>query len=1060
MFIKDKREKFSFRKYKDGRTDSKLIGATILAASVVLAVGASPVSAEITSNGVNETKLVTDILKPESTSATTFTDDQDPTKKVTVDAVIGRVAFLPTEANKNIGNVDGTDSVNFTSKATVNYLLEDDQSKLQDSKTVNGNSGTVTTPYDKKGIAYDTDGKDYRESTVEKTSSVDENTGKERKIQANNKEYELVHSEVINPDKTTYEKTHFNDIEAPVSPEGMHNNIGEINYEKITGKVYLVEETSNGQYGKFVEATNINSDKEAVEAWKSGQATAKDFTKENVTLHEGDTVLVLDKDTYAHGSGKITIDTINYRRKKVLEVPEYNYTAPYERTEGIPGSPTYAFWNHEISGEFSTLGDDDTFGTADDEKVNFNNETVLYYNNITKTLPPGITDSSKYNFKNESLQEILEEMHAQVKGILEYFEHNANNDVDRKEIQSRKEELKQNIASTIEMIKQNHIKVVVESERGLAFSQANLEILKRLRTHIEAAQNVLDDLNISLGASVETLPEYNQLKNVTLTKKETLKYSRMYGFNSGIIKSYHKDAVPEHYSDWEIEYPVMTGIEDSVYANKGNVSISDDLSKIKVINKNQKTTETEFSKQDVSTKEETDYVTKEIITPVRAYKVMAEGEPVVNHYYRMATNRSSEPILTENTKVGSVTIRYVSDTGEDSKEPKKVVTDTPYEVTKTYAVMSGTTKVGEEKDTEALTHSYDTRPYKLDTIVDDKTGFTYEFDAIDFISAPETGEIDKPQTIVSYRYRLVSKEDKTPTVTEAKGSVVVKYVDVDGNEIKDAENVVTDAVVKTTKTYATKSGDVVLSTRDEVENHTVAYSTQTAKEQTITKDGKKYKFYRVLPVDTKFTNVTEETGNVKEGVTTIVYQYVMQVDAPVVEAPEFNGGATPLDPPSIDIPEYNEPIGTVQNDAPQVDIPEFSGEVNGIPEVHEKPEFAGGVVPIDSPILKAPELVIPVVPMEKMSDPRPTEKPKPKPEPKEGVTVAPANFSKQEEPKENLAPTPVTKTSHVKQAVEVPQEEKAMLPNTGAQDSASLAWLGMIGLFSVLGISKLKKKEY
>ena len=132
MFIKDKREKFSFRKYKDGRTDSKLIGATILAASVVLAVGASPVSAEITSNGANETKLVTDILKPESTSATTFTDDQDPTKKVTVDAVIGRVAFLPTEANKNIGNVDGTDSVNFTSKATVNYLLEDDQSKLQD----------------------------------------------------------------------------------------------------------------------------------------------------------------------------------------------------------------------------------------------------------------------------------------------------------------------------------------------------------------------------------------------------------------------------------------------------------------------------------------------------------------------------------------------------------------------------------------------------------------------------------------------------------------------------------------------------------------------------------------------------------------------------------------------------------------------------------------------------------------------------------------------------------------------------------------------------------------
>lgn len=29
MFKKEQKEKFSFRKYKDGRTDSKLIGATI-----------------------------------------------------------------------------------------------------------------------------------------------------------------------------------------------------------------------------------------------------------------------------------------------------------------------------------------------------------------------------------------------------------------------------------------------------------------------------------------------------------------------------------------------------------------------------------------------------------------------------------------------------------------------------------------------------------------------------------------------------------------------------------------------------------------------------------------------------------------------------------------------------------------------------------------------------------------------------------------------------------------------------------------------------------------------
>ena len=60
MFAKDKREKFSLRKYKDGRTDSKLIGATILATGVALAVGASPVAAAVTSNGGDSVTLVSD----------------------------------------------------------------------------------------------------------------------------------------------------------------------------------------------------------------------------------------------------------------------------------------------------------------------------------------------------------------------------------------------------------------------------------------------------------------------------------------------------------------------------------------------------------------------------------------------------------------------------------------------------------------------------------------------------------------------------------------------------------------------------------------------------------------------------------------------------------------------------------------------------------------------------------------------------------------------------------------------------------------------------------------
>ena len=647
MFKNTKKEKFSLRKYKDGRTDSKLIGAIAILGIAMLA-GGGTASANVSSDGKNETELVSEFEKVSSTAKTTFTDDQNPEKKVTVDAVADIRYTQPTRANQNTGDADGTDSVKFKSYATVNYLLEDDNSKLKDSKKVVGEEGTVATPYDKKGIAYDTDGKDYRESTVEKTgTAIDEDTGKEAVIKANDKEYKWIRSEVVDATKATYEKTKFNDVEAPVSPEGMHNNLGEINYGKITGKVYLVEETSDGHYGKFVEANGVTSDEDAVAKWKNGQATAKDFTKENVTLKEGDTVLVMDRDTYAHGSGTRTVNLVEYRREKIPAKPTYNYTEGFNRTEGIPGKPTYAFWMQSITGEFPTIGDDYIFGTADDGKVNFKDENILYYNNISKNLPPGITDSKNHHFKNESLQEILEAMHAEIYGVLEYFDRNVKNETDRKKLQARREELAQNITNTIKMIKENQIKVLLESEDGLMFSQGNQEVLKKLKTQIEETQSVLSDLEITLGTTVENLPEYNRLKNVTLTKKGVLKYSRENGFQSGFINSYHKDAEPEHYSDWEKVYPHIEIREDSVYVNKGAVTISDDLSNINVVNNDSTTNETEFTKRDIMAKEETDYKVKEIITPIRAYKVMGEGETVVNHYYRLVIKQSDDPVKPE-----------------------------------------------------------------------------------------------------------------------------------------------------------------------------------------------------------------------------------------------------------------------------------------------------------------------------------------------------------------------------------------------------------------------------
>ena len=1057
MFKNIRKEKFSLRKYKDGRTDSKLIGAITILGIAMLA-GGGTASANVSSGGKNETTLVSKFEKVSSAAKTTFTDDQNPAKKVTVDAVADIRYNRPVKANQNTGDVDGIDSVKFESNATVNYLLEDDNSKLQDSKKVAGEEGTVSTPYDKKGIAYDTDGKDYRESTVEKTgTAIDEDTGKEALIQANNKEYKWIRSEVVGENKATYKKTNFNDIEASVSPEGMHNNLGEINYGKITGKVYLVEETSDGHYGKFVEANGVTSDEDAVAKWKNGQATAKDFTKENVTLKEGDTVLVMDRDTYAHGSGRRTVNTVKYRREKIAAKPEYNKNETYVRDEGVQGYVSYAFSNFLKTGEYTTIGEDKIFGTADDGKVTFNNEENLSYYDRPKTLPPGITDSKAHDFRKESLREILEAMHSEVYGILEYFNQNSKSDAEKQVIQARRAKLDENIASTIEMIKQNNIDIAVESDREIMFFQQNKEALKNLRKHIEDGKNVLNDLSVALNSTQRILDEYDGRKNVTETKNDYLKFSFDRGIQKGYVLSYHKDVEPEYYSDWEKVYPEVETREDSIYANKGAVTISDDLSNINVVNENSATNETEFTKKDVTTKEETNYLVKEIITPVRAYKVMGEGESVVNHYYRLSTKLSDSPVKIENTKVGSVDVNYESESGEILKGSESVASNVPYEKVKTYDVLSGPTKVDEEKVTEKLEPTYDVTEKRYKTILGDKTGFTYEYIGIKAGSAPEEGIINKEKTQVTYIYRLVAKEDPRPTEKEVVGSVVVKYVDAEGNEIKSAETLVKDAVLRTTYTYTTKSGDKVVSTREVVK----AWPEQdyNAKEKLVEKvtttDGKTYRYHGVYPTSAKFNNVTAETGKVIEGVTTVVYQYDYDIpvkpswkvpsNAPTLEVPEYEGGVSPVEPPVLEVPKYEGGVSPIE--PPVLEVPEYEGGVSPIePPVLEVPEYKWGMSSAQPPVLEIPEYeggaasdrpAILEVPEYKGSVIEPI------PNPRDQLQNLPTV--------EDLEERIVTLSA-------VNRKKTEKLPNTGAT-SSGVATLGFMTMLAALGMSVGKRRK-
>ena len=1043
MLKNNKKEKFSLRKYKDGRTDSKLIGATLLVGMGLLASGGTAL-ANVSSNGTDTATMVTDTTKVASTAATTFTDDKDATKTVKVDAVLEKGTAEPTKANNNTGDADGTDTLNVKSEATVNYKLDSDKSLLK-SETVEAGTGTVKTPYDKKGLAYDTDGKDYRESTVTQPGTVvSKDTGKKDTVEANGKVYEYAgKSEAEGSDKLTYDKTHFNDIEAPVSPEGMHNKLGEIDYTKTKGKVYLVEETADGQYGKFVEANGVTSDEDAVAKWKAGEATAKDFTKANVTLQKGDTVLVLDKDTYAVGEGKsvkkITKGTITFSPIGSVEVTKKDRDY----------FPTYIVDDYTFDGprvnHYFLPGPDGVFGTADDiEKTPSENPTYAllgfgsgYDGSEVKNLATGDEYSYDYrlNKSQSSLKDILKNYTIANYKALEFLEGKAIDATEREKVQAAKARLDAYLKTLEDDIQSGKL------ELGL------------IKTGNRAGKFVLHaPIDVNTGyissASVDKFKKMlagfpGIIGEVSVTTNEPTDATEL---NNGKYREIHMTTVykytPDDYSPHAYidvittknikEYTVYNGKPDdyipldetepdkettvTTLVNKGKVKIAADgtvtvTGDAKVTDEKYIPTETVAENKYIisgdsgtrtrtETTESATFTKKEIITPIRAYKVMDEEKPVVTHYYNLKITKEEAGTETV-SKQGSVVIKYVTtdgkqlksetdkdnvtletktivslysgetkvdertdvktveqnydttpkqyptlvdaDTGftyeyvglkqgspaasgkvvegttevvyeyrlvsEEEKTPSKsevtktgsvdvkhvvinedgslktlkteVVKDKlPVEYEDTYVTYSKGVKVSERKATRAVTEKYDTTDKQYPTLKDEATGLVYKYVALTSDSAPAAGDVTEGEKHVIYSYMLDKKEDATPTVKETKGSVVVKYVDIDGNEIKDAENVVTDAVVKTTKTYATKSGDVVLSTRDEVTENDVNYNVAEKKVETITKDGKKYVFRGVYEVSDKYNNILEETGKVKEGTTTVVYQYdyVIPVD--------------------------------------------------------------------------------------------------------------------------------------------------------------------------------------
>ena len=291
MFI-NKKDKFSIRKLKNG-TGSVKIGtvALLLGATVALTSVTSTVEAAMKENSDNTTTISND----KGSVIVDTANIADPNNGKNFDT-------NPTE--------DGTNTITKTGKVDYKYVTAEGNTVLEENKNQNsGADKTIETTYDvfgKSGEVFkETTGGDAQDSDLD----VAKENGKKETIEKDGKTYHLIGEpkvETTGDGGGVYSDTTLGDVTAKLTPEGLSNAEGKITYDtvKAGGKAWIVEQTGKGTYGKYVQADSgaITSDAKMVEAFKSGEAAAKDFTSANVTadggIKEGDYVFVLEKNTY------------------------------------------------------------------------------------------------------------------------------------------------------------------------------------------------------------------------------------------------------------------------------------------------------------------------------------------------------------------------------------------------------------------------------------------------------------------------------------------------------------------------------------------------------------------------------------------------------------------------------------------------------------------------------------------------------------------------------------------------------------------------------------------
>jgi LPXTG-motif cell wall anchor domain protein len=220
----------------------------------------------------------------------------------------------------------------------------------------------------------------------------------------------------------------------------------------------------------------------------------------------------------------------------------------------------------------------------------------------------------------------------------------------------------------------------------------------------------------------------------------------------------------------------------------------------------------------------------------------------------------------------------------------------------------------------------------------------------------ENGTMQEGKTThFTYHYRVV-KDEKITNTENLKGSVVVKYVNTDGVEIKNPvtikDNV--DAGQRLTKTIT--SGTAELGSKTDTVDGTTKYEANTVKEDRIEKDGKTYALIRVLPKDDKLKNTDQVEGVVKPGTTTIIYEYREVEKGNVVVNYYLENTTTKLADSETQTPsyygtDYKTTAKTIQPKVEIKDTPEKTITTTTTYELVEKPVNAEGKVSAEQTVV-------------------------------------------------------------------------------------------------------------